>query len=177
MCICSNCSRRGLPRKFSLILIFFCFVAISKPRGCLEACFEACRQAHPERLLVLLQVRIVETCRSCFAAISRSQDPGWLDFILVCHVCLGEAVLTLHRATCTFIFSISGFLGEAALDLHCTTCTFDLFVSALRQKKKQRRVLKSAGKLSTQDLSWLSWPSKGPVSSSSFLKTICRKHS
>ena len=30
----------------------FCFVAISKPRGCLEACFEACRQAHPERLFV-----------------------------------------------------------------------------------------------------------------------------
>ena len=29
MCICSNFSRRGLPRKFSLILTFFCFLAIS----------------------------------------------------------------------------------------------------------------------------------------------------
>ena len=47
------------------------------------------------------------------------------------------------------------FFGEAALHLHRTTCTFNLFVSALRQEKKRRRVLKSAGKLSTQDLSWL----------------------
>jgi hypothetical protein len=47
------------------------------------------------------------------------------------------------------------FFGEAALYLHRTTCTFNLFVSALRQEKKRRRVLKSAGKLSTQDLSWL----------------------
>ena len=40
---------------------------------------------------------------------SRSQGPGWFNFILVCHVCVGEAVLTFHRATCTFIFPISGF--------------------------------------------------------------------
>ena len=86
---------------------------------------------------------------------SRSQGPGWFNFILVCHVCVGEAVLTFHRATCTFIFPISGFFGEAALHLHRTTCTFNLFVSALRREKKRRRVLKSAGKLSTQDLSWL----------------------
>jgi len=32
--------------------------------GCLEACFEACRQAHPVRLFVLLQVRMVE--RNCY---------------------------------------------------------------------------------------------------------------
>ena len=47
------------------------------------------------------------------------------------------------------------FFPEAALHLHRTTGTFNLFVSALRQEKKRRRVLKSAGKLSTQDLSWL----------------------
>jgi len=63
--------------------------------------------------------------------------------------------LTFHRATCTFIFPISIFFGEAALHLYRITCTFNLFVSALRQEKKRRRVLKSAGKLSTQDLSWL----------------------
>ena len=40
---------------------------------------------------------------------SRSQGPGWFNFILVCHVCVGEAVLTFYHATCTFIFPISGF--------------------------------------------------------------------
>ena len=37
-------------RRVSLKSYIFCFVTISI--GCLEACFEACRQAHPERLFV-----------------------------------------------------------------------------------------------------------------------------
>ena len=51
--------------------------------------------------------------------------------------CVGEAVLTFHRATCTFIFPISGFF---LVKLHCT-CIAPLvlsifFVSALRREKK-----------------------------------------
>ena len=71
------------------------------------------------------------------------------------------------------------FFGEAALHLHRATCTFNLFVSALRQEKKRRRVLKSAGKLSTRSFfkticlteALVIAVSRGV--SSSFLKTIC----
>ena len=60
MCICSNFSRRGLPRKFSLILTFFALLQFLWPRGCLEACFDAAR----------LIRKIV-----CFAPSSHGREP------------------------------------------------------------------------------------------------------
>ena len=91
-------------------LYFFVLLQFLQPRGCLEACFEACRQAHPERLLVLLQVRIVETCRSCFAAISRAE------------ACLDSLLLALHSAgdleaclEACFIFILYTYICFAAI--------------------------------------------------------------
>ena len=68
-----------------------------RPSSALERCLEAWLQP----CFVLINTSLRNQ--------SRSQGPGWLDFILVCHVCLGKVVLILHRATCTFIFSISYF--------------------------------------------------------------------
>ena len=104
---------------------------------------------------------------------SRSQGPGWFNFILVCHVCVGEAVLTFHRATCTFIFPISGFF---LVKLHCT-CIAPLVLSIFLFQLCARR--KNDAESWNRRANWApktsrgSWPSKWPVSSSSFFKTIC----
>ena len=64
------------------------------------------------------------------------------------------------------------FFGEAALHLHRTTCTFNLFVSALRQEKNDAESWNWRANWAPKT-SRGSWPSKWPVSSSSFFKTIC----
>ena len=105
---------------------------------------------------------------------SRSQGPGWFNFILVCHVCVGEAVLTFHRATCTFIFPISGFfwwscIAPASCHLYFQSVCFS---SAPGEKTTQSPEIGGQTEHPPKT-SRGSWPSKWPVSSSSFFKTIC----
>ena len=93
------------------------------------------------------------------ASQSRSQGTGWAgyNFILVCHICCwvyrDYISPDLHLHFCTYQH-LSGWSCFEPASHHLPLHPFH-FISVLRQEKKRRRVLKSAGKLSTQDLTWL----------------------
>ena len=97
----SRLASKILPHPYSFLFCcnFYSLKAASKPA-----------LKHPERLLVLLQVRIVETCRSCFAAISRAK------------ACLDSLLLALHSAgdleaclEACFIFILYTYICFAAI--------------------------------------------------------------
>ena len=107
MCICSNCSRR---RKFSLILIFFVFCNFYSLEAASKPALKPAARLILKDCLFLLQVRIVETCRSCFAAISRAE------------ACLDSLLLALHSAgdleaclEACFIFILYTYICFAAI--------------------------------------------------------------
>ena len=79
-CTCSDFSFRGLPLTFSFILSFFVLLQFLF----LEAASKPALKSAARLASVLLQVRMVETFRSCFAAISSAE------------ACLDSVFLTFH---------------------------------------------------------------------------------
>mgnify|MGYP001798474924 CR=1 FL=1 len=86
---------------------------------------------------------------------SRSQGPGWFNFILVCHVCVGEAVLTFHRATCTFIFPISSFFWWSCIAPASHHLYFQSFCFSSVPGERTTQSPEIGGQTEHQDLSWL----------------------